>query len=1086
MNFNRFKVIFFIFFINSFLCVSLFAQSNARITIKKKNTTLQEALQEIEKQSTYLVAFNESKLEKAQRIDLNINAEPLEKALSMVLSGTGLSYKIKDRHIMIVPESKPVAQQRRVTGTVKDGNGEPLIGVNVKVKGAGAGTITNLNGEFFLQAAKGEVLEISYIGYAPKQITLGDALAYSVVLQEDAKVLDEVVVTALGLKRSEKALSYNVQQLANDELTRVKDVNFVNSLSGKVAGVTINRSASGVGGSTRVVMRGTKSLAGDNNVLYVIDGIPLSNPTQGRDVGQFSAPAGGEGISDFNNEDIESISVLTGPSAAALYGASAANGVVLINTKRGKEGKTSVSISNNTEFLSPFITPKFQNRYGNAVGQFRSWGDKLETPSSYDPLSFLRTGTNVMNAANLSVGNKTNQTFLSLATTNSAGIVPNNKYYRYNFSVRNTATLLNDKLHLDLGASFVLQGDQNMTSQGMYHNPLLPLYLFPRGEDFEQVKMYERYDPVRNFPVQYWPYGEQGINMENPYWIVNREMFFTNKKRYMLHANIKYDILDWLNVTGRVRVDNTYTDQEKKLYASTLQLFTNSPNGSFAKNRIEYNQTYVDMMVNVNKTFGDISLTATLGASSDDYYTTGVGVGGRLFRVPNLFSAANLYPDSPGASESYARTRNLAIFGSAEIGYKNMAYLTLTGRNDWASQNVGSKEPSIFYPSVGLSFLLSEMFKMPEPISFVKVRASYTKVGSPISKTGITPGSITYPISGGIVSPISTYPFPNFKAEQTKSYEVGANIRLFQNKINIDATWYQSNTYNQLFESALPPSTGYSSFYLQAGNIRNRGVELSVGYNDNFGKLAYATNVTYTMNRNKIIEMVRDYENPIDKSRFDIKDLTVNGHYLREGDSMQDLYTVGILQRDRDNNLIPEADGFKVDKTQKIKIGSSDPKYSLGWKNSLRYSGFDLSVLISARVGGIVTSTTQAYLDDYGVSVESANARDAGGVWVGGKQYDAKAYYGTVGGQKLGAYYSYSATNIRLQELALSYTLPRKLFKNVIEGITFSFTGRNLWMIYKKAPYDPEVLGSTGTYANGDFFMFPSLRSFGFGVKIQL
>lgn len=1086
MNFYRFKAVFFVFFSYSFFCLSLLAQNNVKITIKKKNITLQEALQSIEKQSTYLIAFNESKLEKTKRVDLNIDAESLERTLFTVLSGTGLSYQIKDRHIMIVSEAALVAQKKRVTGTVKDESGEPLIGVNVTVRGGKVGTITNLKGEFALQASEGEIIDISYVGYVGKRLTLGVAEVYSIVLLEDAKTLDEVTVTALGIKRSEKALSYNIQKVSNEELTRVKDANFVNGLSGKIAGVTINRSASGVGGATRVVMRGTKSLAGDNNVLYVVDGIPLSNPTRGRDVGQFSAPAGGEGISDFNNEDIESISVLTGPSAAALYGASAANGVLLINTKRGKEGKTSVSISNNTEFLSPFVTPKFQNRYGNAVGEFRSWGDKLATASSYNPLEFLGTGTNFMNSANLSVGNKSNQTFLSLASTNSAGIVPNNEYYRYNFSVRNTATLLNDKLHLDLGASFVLQGDQNMTSQGMYHNPLLPLYLFPRGDDFNQVKIYERFDPVRNFPVQYWPHGDQGINMENPYWIVNREMFFANKKRYMLHANIKYDILKWLNITGRVRIDNTYSDQEKKLYASTLQLFTNSPNGSFTKNRVEYDQTYADVMVNLNKTFNNVSLMATLGASSDDYYTTGVGVGGRLFLVPNLFSASNLYPDSSGASQSYARTRNLAIFASAEIGYRNMAYLTLTGRNDWASQNIGSKEPSFFYPSVGLSFLLSEMIKLPKPISFAKARISYTKVGSPISKTGITPDSITYPISGGVVSPISTYPFPDFKAEQTKSYEIGVNIRLFQNKVNIDATWYQSNTYNQLFESLLSPSSGYSSFYLQAGNIRNRGVELSIGYDDSFGRLTYTTGVTYTMNRNKIIEMVRDYENPIDKSRFDIKELTVNGHFLREGDSMQDLYTVGVLQRDRENNLIPEADGFKVDKTQKIKIGSSDPKCSLGWKNNLSYKGFDLSLLFSARIGGIVTSTTQAYLDEYGVSAASADARDAGGVWLGGKQYDPQAYYNTVGGQKLGAYYSYSATNIRLQELALSYTLRGKIFKSMIEGVTISMTGRNLWMIYNKAPYDPEVLGSTGTYSSGDFFMFPSLKSFGIGIKVQL
>lgn len=634
MNFYRLKSIFFIIFSCFILQTAAFAQNNVKITIKKKNITLQEALREVEKQSDYLIAFNESKLEKTKRVNLNINAESLDKTLASILSGTGLSYKIKDKYIMIIPQSKVEVESKKLSGIVKDDKGDPLIGVNVSFKGSPTGTVTGLDGRFSILAAKGNIIEFSYVGYTTQYITVGDASSLTVVLEEDAKALDEVVVTALGIKRAEKALSYSVQQVKSDAINDVKDANFVNGLTGKVAGVSINRSSSGIGGATRVVMRGAKSIVGNNNVLYVVDGMPIGNPSKGEINNDYSTPGGGEGISDFNPEDIESLSILTGPAAAALYGSSAANGVILINTKKGQEGKLKISISNNTEFMTPYVMPEFQNRYGNAKGSYKSWGEMLQQPSTFRPKDFFKTGANIMNAANFSVGNKNNQTFVSVATTNSTGIIPNNEYYRYNFTLRNTASMLNDKLHLDLGASYVLQGDQNMLSAGRYFNPLVPLYLFPRGEDFEAVKVYERYDTNRKFPIQEWSYGDQGLNLENPYWIVNREMFVSKKKRYMFYANVKYDILSWLNIAGRIRVDNTNTTSERKLHASTIKLHAQSDKGAYNRSMEEYQQTYADIMLNVNKNFGNFNLTANAGFSYEDHMTTGMGIGGKLFTVP--------------------------------------------------------------------------------------------------------------------------------------------------------------------------------------------------------------------------------------------------------------------------------------------------------------------------------------------------------------------------------------------------------------------------------------------------------------------
>lgn len=354
-------------------------------------------------------------------------------------------------------------------------------------------------------------MKISYIGYATQLIAVSNKDFYPITMKQDTEVLDEVVVTALGIKRAEKALSYNVQQIKSEDITGIKDANFINSLNGKIAGVSINKSGSGVGGATRVVMRGAKSIEGDNNALYVVDGIPLFNTNMGNtDSGIMGeGKAGTEGIADFNPEDIESISILSGPSAAALYGSSAANGVVLITTKKGQEGKLQISFSSSSEFSKAYMMPEFQNTYGNKEGMFESWGDKLARPNSYDPKSdFFNTGTNFINSLTLSTGTKQNQTFASVSSTNSKGIVPNNSYDRLNFTIRNTATFLDDKLQLDLGASYVKQEDKNMVSQGQYWNPVISAYLFPRGEDFEDIKTFERYDQSRNIPIQYWPIAD--------------------------------------------------------------------------------------------------------------------------------------------------------------------------------------------------------------------------------------------------------------------------------------------------------------------------------------------------------------------------------------------------------------------------------------------------------------------------------------------------------------------------------------------------------------------------------------------------
>jgi len=1017
-------------------------------------------------------------------------------ALSIALAPTS-AYAVENP-VGSPDASMPQAVQQngnhKVTGRVVDSAGEPLIGATIMVEGTKEGAVTDIDGNFTINTTSKAKLVISYVGYTTQTILVGDKTTIDVTLKEVANTMNEVVVTALGIKRAEKALSYNVQSVGSNELTRNKDANFVNSLNGKVAGVNISKSASGVGGATRVIMRGAKSIEGDNNVLYVIDGIPIFNFSGGRDSGIMGeGRVSSEGIADLNPEDIESISVLAGPSAAALYGSNAANGAILITTKKGKEGRVDISFSSSADFSSPLLMPEFQNTYGNKLGSYESWGEKLATPSSYDPKKdFFRTGTNFINALTLNMGNEFNQTFASVATTNSRGIVPNNTYDRYNFTIRNTTRMFKNKVQLDLGASYIKQKDNNMVSQGEYWNPIVAAYLFPRGESFEGIKTFERYDNVRNFPTQYWPISDSRFANQNPYWTAYRNLAPDDKDRFMFNAGLTYNIFDWLSVAGRIRLDKTFITSERKIYASSFNYFAKEK-GAYDYYDYKDHQTYIDAIANINKTFGKFSLAANVGYSYSDYASLTRGYGGNLVLVPNKFSLNNINPTDSKIREAGgdSKVRNVAAFASAELGWRSMVYLTLTGRNDWNSRLVNSSEESFFYPSVGLSGIISEMTKLPSFISYLKVRGSYTEVGSPVSRSGMTPGTITTPIVGGSLKSTDIYPFTDYKAERTKSYEFGLTAR-FWKKLSFDFTWYKSNTYNQTFIGELPEGSGYKAVYLQAGNVENRGVEMALGYSDNFGGLQWNSSLVYSKNVNEIKEMVKDYHHPLSPKPINIPEVSKdNGRVLlKVGGSINDIYARKVLAKDNQGfvNVSPSG-GMNLETVEPIYLGKTTPDFTMGWNNNFTYKNFGLSFLINARVGGIVTSSTQALLDRFGVSKASADARDAGGVMIPNQGlYDAKKYYTLIatGENDLAGYYTYSATNVRLQELTLSYKFNSKLFNNVIKDLTLSFVATNPWMIYCKAPFDPELTASTGTYGQGnDYFMQPSLKSYGFSVKFK-
>lgn len=1083
----------------------------AQLDLNMSRTTLGTVIEQIKTQSKYQF-FYDDKLAATAVEKVNVKNASIEDALTAILKGKNISFKVEDNIVYLSEKSQSgqegaqQGKERTITGQVSDDMG-PLIGVNVLVKGTSVGCITDFDGNFTLTTTEANpVIQFSYVGYKTQEIAAKEQSVINLMMESDSQLVEEVVVTALGIKRATKALSYNVQEIKSDELTRVKDANLVNSLSGKVAGVTINASSSGVGGASKVVMRGTKGIDQSSNALYVIDGVPMFN-LSGEGGQEFDSKGSSEAIADINPEDIESMSVLTGAAAAALYGSHAANGAIVITTKKGKEGRLSLTVSQNTEFLRPFVTPNFQNSYGtgdllsSAGSVEKSWGNKLN-PSNYmgyDPINdFLRTGVVATETVSLSTGTEKNQTYFSASAVNSVGMVPNNDYDRYNFTFRNTTSFLNDKMTLDVSASYIKQKDQNMVNQGTYSNPLVTAYLFPRGDDWNEIKMYERWDTSRNIYTQYWPQGIDTFTGQNPYWIAYRNLRENNKDRYMLSGSLSYKILDWLSVSGRVRVDNSASTYTEKLYAtSNTTLAEGSNNGLYGISNTNDKQTYADIMLNINKNFGEnLTFQANIGASLSDMQQDVLQNRGPISEdgIPNVFNVFQLDDSKTKRTQSGFHDQTQSVFASLELGYKSTYYLTLTGRSDWPSQLAGpnSTQSAFLYPSVGGSVILSELLKLPQQISFLKVRGSFASVGLPFPRFLANP-TYSWDNSNKVWQSKRNYPMYNLKPERTDSWEVGLTAR-FLNHFNLDLALYTTKTYNQTFDPKISVSSGYSTLYVQTGSVRNKGVELGLGYSNEWGKFKWSSNYVFSTNKNEILELLENYVHPetgtvITKERLDVGGMGQARFILKKGGSLGDLYSTADLQRDSNGNILVDQNGSVTANynAEDIKLGSVFAKCNMSWRNDFSWKNLNFGFMLSARIGGIVYSATQAAMDMYGVSESTEIARNQGGVYVNGTDLvNAQKWYTTIGSQSgIPQYYTYSATNLRLQEASVGYTIPRDKLWNVAD-VTVSLVGHNLLMLYCKAPFDPEAVASTGNYYQGiDNFMTPSARSLGFNVRFK-
>ncbi len=998
--------------------------------------------------------------------------------------------------LLLLASTFGVNYAQTVSGTVTDAaDGQPLPGVNVSVQGTSNGAMTNIDGTYSIEVGNGSTLVFSFIGYATQSVAINGQTTINVVLATDDQVISDVVVTALGIKREKKSLTYSAEDVKGDELTKVKDVNPMNALSGKVAGLTINRSASGAGGSVKVLLRGNSS-TGNNQPLYVIDGIPMSNnsPSQQSEIwGATNGQGdGGDGISMINPDDIESITVLKGASSTVLYGSQGANGVILITTKKGKAGATKIDLSSNVTFDKAAFLPEFQTEYGSDPGALYSWGSK-KTFDNFVP-DFFQTGHTLTNSVSLTGGNEITTAYLSYSNTSATGIIPMNELGKHNLNIRQTSKFFNNKLTVDASAMLTSQTIQNRPQGGMYFSPLTGLYLFPRGENFADYKEnFEVLDETRNVMTQQWPVDKD--YEQNPYWVINRNKSEDKNLRAIASLSLKYEVTDWLSIQARGNFDKAFNSWEKKIYATTQGTLSHAT-GRYISAKTEDTQAYADLIATINKDFSeDLTFSANVGTSITNYRMGDLtyhdsGISGGLY-FTNEFSLQNIVA-SPSMSmyQRLADRRQVqSVFASATLGYKGMLYLDLSGRNDWSSALAFTDNPSYFYPSAGVTAILSEMLELPSFINFGKVRASYAQVGSdvPSFETNILS---TASSSGSLVSQTRSV-LTTLEPQQQKSIEIGTDWKFFNNRLGIDLAYYKTNTTNQYFLISAPPSSGFDYFSVNAGEIQNQGIEATLYANVvKKGDLNWNLSLNFAKNNNIVKSLHADLG-----GEYPLTPISVNNYtyYIAEGEPFGQIRGK-VIKRDAQGRIIVAADGTPIANSNVLEpVGNPNPDFTIGLNNSIDYKNFTLNFLIDARFGGEVMSITEAMLDEHGVSQRSADARNSGKVDVEAVTEDGtpytlapEAYYTAVGGRDgFTGEYVYDATNIRLRELSLGYNL--KLNSNVFKNVGISLISRNLFFIYKKAPYDPDISLSTGNGLQGvDVFGMPSTRSIGFNLKFSL
>lgn len=990
-----------------------------------------------------------------------------------------------------------------ITGTVSSEDGESLPGVNVLLKGTSTGAVTDLEGNYRLSVSDPNgVLVFSFIGYGTQEVAINNRSVIDVVLTGEQEALEEVVVTAMGIRREAKSLTYSAQVVDGSALDEARETNVVNSLQGKVAGVTITRSAVGPGGNSKVLIRGSRSITGNNQPLYVIDGVPLNSGTRASGGGSFGGRDGGGGIGMINPDNIESMTVLKGASAAALYGSAGQNGAIVITTKSGKQGKITVDYNGSYTLDQAFDLPKRQYEYGQGDGGVyspnseRSYGPKADgrevtlwngetVPLRGQPdnlKDFFRTGATIMNTISASGGNEKMLTYFSYGNAKAEGILRNHDLTRHNFDLK-IDNNLSDKLSFTTKLTYILEDVDNKPHTGEQGYPVSSIYRSPTSIPLSAMKEFAYIDEFGMERQNYWNPGSSVLS--NPYWNLHRDIFLEQKDRMIGLFSARYEFADWINLQVRGSFDKIMEKTERKVYNDT---YTTYGLGSiYDVGDYMRQNSNVDALLTINRDFSEkFDLSLILGGAVQQGSSTSMTVESNGLNKQNYFFLSNAR--APLTSNSISKSPQVqSLFGAATLSYNDYLFMEVTGRNDWSSA-LPKANQSYFYPSVGLTGIVSEMVALPEWITYGKLRASLAYSGS--GGAAYRDRNYYTVNRGGLIATPTVRSLPTYKPEMTSAFELGADWRFFQARLGIDFTYYYTDTKNQLITIATPAASLFSSQYINAGLINNNGVEVSMNVvpveTNNF---TWDATFNYAKNNNKIIRLTDEVTSAV---------LTDDRQVLvlaEVGGSYGDMFAVGWQRDEQGRPLVNDEGSPMLTPGKTVPVGNYNPNFNLGFNNTVNFKNLSLGFLLDYRDGGTVIAGTQALLDADGHSEASLWGREDGIIldaWTVDGQKNTKAitsqsYFGSIGERyPAGEFYAYSGTNLRLRELVLGYNFAGDLVRRTgfIESARLSLIGRNLFFLYKEAPFDPELVLGTGNAGGTEYNSLPSTRSVGVNLKL--
>lgn len=1026
-----------------------------------------------------------------------------------------------------------LAQERTVSGKVtsaEDGSGLP--GVNVVIKGTSTGTVTDLDGNFKISVPDGAVLQISALSYSAQEIAVGSRSVIDVQLETDIKTLSEVVVTAGGIAREKKALGYSVQDVKGEEITKAREANLLNSLSGRVAGLQVTGASGGVGSSSRVVLRGASSLTGNNQPLFVVDGIPINNDNYGTAAGGFGGADRPNGAGEINPDDIASISVLKGPNAAALYGSRASNGVIVITTKTGKGTKgIGVSVNSSANFERPLRLPDYQNAYGGGYnesyfyygdgtngsgGEDESWGPRLDSglefvqwndfdgqPSPWvsrpdNVENFFETGKTFQNNISISGGGDKAHFRLSLSNLDQTGMIPNTEMKRNTITV-NSGMDVTEKFKVETSLSYIKSNSDNLPGGGYdNNNPMQQFTWFQRNVDIAALKDFE------NLPLAPAGTSAEGTPAtwntnynNNPYWVLHNNTNAFSKDRLLGNVRLSYELTDWLSIAARTGTDY-FTDLSVNKRAVGSNDF---PNGNYQEITRTWQETNSDVLLTFNKEISDITVNASVGANKMRQVYERNTLEAPELEIPGVYSLANSKVAITG--ETFGQQKEIhSVYGSLNLGFRNYLFLDAVARNDWSS-TLPIENNSYFYWSASLSVDITSILGLESDIlNYAKLRGSYAKVGSDTDPYRLQNVYATFdPWGGSLIMPTAANDLnnPSLKPETTNSFEFGGEFKFWKNKIGLEVSYYDKKSIDQIMPVNISSSSGYTRIYANAGEMRNRGIELSLNATpvDMANGFKWDIAVNYNKNINEVTALADGLES-----------LTIGTYWnasivARPGEPYGTIFGPDF-QRDPSGNIIHNATtGLPLkDQTNKV-LGNVNPDWVGGLSNNFSFKGISLGVLIDAKMGGDIYSMTNAWGRYAGVLEETLLGRENGIVGDGvintgtaeapvyvenNIVVPAQSYNHAAFGNSVVAGSVFDASYIKLRQLTLGYSLPNSLIGNSpFKNITISVVGRNLALLYSKVPHiDPETSFGNGNLQGIEHAQSPSARSLGFNLSFNL